>query len=176
MMRVRSLSAFIAAAAVALLAGCASSPAPRATLFDEAHAVAGMLANYERLASTKTEDQRNEISTAQAAFEQTPNDTTRLNLALAMLLPRAPGHDEARIQSLLSGIRKSPQHSAHHDLAQLLLRLMAERQSAQRDDQRKQDQLLQQLHEEQRKSEEMQQKIEALLAIDKEMRMRRKEP
>jgi len=188
MKRTSKLLAFLAVAAVALLAGCASMPLPS----DEAHEVAAMLANHERLTASKTEEQRSELIAAQAAFERIQNDTTRLNLALAMLLPRAGVHDDAHIQSLLSGIEAAPgeQDSARHDLAQILIRFLAERQHAlrdeqrkaelfvqhERDEQRKLDQLLQQLHEERHKAEEMQQKIESLQAIDREMRMRRKEP
>jgi hypothetical protein len=160
--------------ALLLLTGCAGvlrTP-------DEAHEVAAMLANHERLASLKTEEQRREFNVARTAFEHTANDTTRLNLALAMLLPHAPWHDDARVQWLLGGIEAPPgeQHSAHHDFAQLLLRLLSERQRAQRDEQRKADQLVIQLREERRRNEELQQKIESLRDIDREMRTRRKAP
>ena len=163
-----------AAIVVALLTGCASTPTPP----DEAHEVAALLANHERLATLKAEEQRREFLGAQAAYERTANDTTRLNLALAMLLPRAPWRDDARVQSLLSGIdaARGEQPSARHDLAQLLLRLVAERQRAQRDEQRKADQFVHQLREERRKIEEMQQKIESLRTIDRETRMRRTAP
>ena len=112
----------------------------------------------------KTEEQRREFNAAQAAYDKTANDTTRINLALAMLLPRAPWRDDARIHSLLGGVEASPdkQPSARYDFAQLLLKLLSERQRAQR--------------EERRKTEEMQQKIESLRAIDREMGMRRKAP
>ena len=137
-----------------------------------------MLANYERLAMLKTEEQRREFNAAQAAFERTPNDTTRLKLALAMLLPRAPWHDDARVHVLLGGVEAAPdrQPSARHDFAQFLLRLVAERQRAQRDEQRKADQLGLQLREERSRTEELQQKIESLRTIDREMHMRKKAP
>jgi hypothetical protein len=61
-------------------------------------------------------------------------------------------------------------------LAQLLLRLTAERQRSQRDEQRKAEQFAQQLREERRKNEEIQQKIESLRAIDRETYLRRKSP
>lgn len=160
--------------AIALLAGCTGiPPAP-----DEAQEVAGMLASFERLATLKADEQRREFNMAQAAHEKTPNDTTRLNLALAMLLPRAPWRDDARVQLLLGGIEAAPgdRRSARHDLAQLLLRLVAERQRTQRDEQRKAEQFAQQLREERRKNEEIQQKIESLRAIDRETYLRRKSP
>lgn len=171
MKRLRSPAAILA---VMLIAGCASiSPAP-----DEAQEVAEMLANHERLATLKIDEQRREFNAALAAHEQTVNDTTRLNLALAMLVPRVPWRDDARVQSLLGGIATLPggPRSARHDLAQLLLRQVAERQRTQRDEQRKTEQLAQLLREERRKSEEMQQKIESLRTIDRETYMRRKAP
>lgn len=171
MMRIRFLSAVVA---IVLMAGCGSiSPAP-----DEAGEVAGMLANFERLGTLKLEEQRREFNAAQAAYERTANDTTRLNLALTMLLPRAPWRDDARIQQLLGGIEAAPggQHSSRYGLAQLLLRLLAERQRTQRDEQRKAEQLGHQLREERRKSEELQQKIESLRTIDRETYLRRKGP
>jgi outer membrane PBP1 activator LpoA protein len=170
----KALRSLAVLAAIVLIAGCAGSP----PALDAAHAVAGALANYERLASLKTEEQRREFNAARAAHERTPNDTTRLDLALAMLLPRAPWRDDARVQSLLGGIEATADqpHSARHDLAQLLLGLLSERQRAQRDEQRKADQLMIQLREERRKTEEMQQKIESLRAIDREMGMQRKAP
>lgn len=171
MRRVRSLSA---AVAVVLMGGCASTPPPP----DEAHEVAGVLANYERMATLKAEEQRREFNAAQAAYDRTANDTTRLNFALAMLLPRAPWRDDSRVQLLLGAIEQAPgkPRSPRHDLAQLLLKQLSERQRAQRDEQRKVDQLVIQLREERRKTEDMQQKIESLRAIDREMGMRRKVP
>jgi len=171
MKRLRSLPALVA---IVLMAGCAGSPpAP-----DPAHEVAAALANHERLAALKVEEQRREFNAARAAYEQTSNDTTRLSLALAMLLPRVPWRDDARVQLLLGDIEAAPdgQHSARYDLAQLLLRLLSERQRAQRDEQRKTDQLVVQLREERRKAEDLQQKIESLRAIDRETGMQRKAP
>ena len=160
--------------ALVLIAGCTGIP----TAADESQEVAGMLANFERLATLKPEEQRREFNAAQAAHERMPNDTTRLNLALALLLPRAPWRDDARVQSLLGGVEAAAgeQRSARHDLAQLLSRLVAERQRTQRDEQRKAEQFAQQLREEKRKAEEMQQKIESLRTIDRETYIRRKAP
>lgn len=164
-------SVLAAVFAVALMCGCSSIPPPP----DEAQEVAGMLANYERLATSKTEEQRRQLNAAQAAYDLTSNDTTRLKLALAMLLPSAPSRDDARVRSLLGSIEAGPaeSRSARHDLARLLLKLLAEHQHAQRDEQRKAAQVAQQLREARRKIEEMQLKIESLRAIDRETRMRK---
>lgn len=171
MKRVRSLPAILA---MVLIAGCTGIPSAP----DEAQEVAGMLAHFELLATLKPEEQRREFSAAQTAHERAPNDTTRLNLVLVMLLPRAPWRDDARVQSLLGGVETTSgdRRSARHDLAQFLLRLVAERHRTQRDEQRKAEQLAHQLREERRKAEEIQQKIDSLRAIDRETYIRRKTP
>jgi hypothetical protein len=167
-----------------LLGGCAGSPVPPSEAVpvdtlsfapDEAHEVATLLARHERLTTEKTDEQRREYNAALAAFERAPSDSTRLNLALTMLLPRVPWRDDGRVLNLLAGIEAVPRdrHSPRHDLAQMLLRLMR----ALREDQRKAEQAASLLIlEERRKNEEMQQKIESLRAIDKDMRMKRKTP
>lgn len=156
--------------AILMLTACAGI-SPQA---DEAQEVAGMLAGQERLAAARMDEQRREFNSAQAEHDRAATDTTRLKLALMMLLPRAPWRDDARALSLLGAIEPAPggQPSARHDLAQTLSRMLR----AQRDEQRKGDSLSQQLREERRKLEEAQQKIDSLRAIDRESRMRRKSP
>jgi hypothetical protein len=156
--------------AILMLTACAGI-SPQA---DEAQEVAGMLAGQERLAAVRMDEQRREFNSAQAEHDRAATDTTRLKLALMMLLPRAPWRDDARALSLLGAIEPAPggQPSARHDLAQTLSRMLR----AQRDEQRKGDSLSQQLREERRKLEEAQQKIDSLRAIDRESRMRRKSP
>jgi len=177
----RRARAWAAIAAIVLLAGCASRPAPT----DDAVQVIAMLGNFERLAALKPDEQRREFNAAQAAYDTTPNDATRLSLALALLLPRAPWRDETRAIALLGAIEpgSSDTNSSRRDLAQFISRLLLEHdreereeQKVQRDEQRKLDQALRQLREEKRRSEEMQQKIESLRTIDRDMRKSRKEP
>lgn len=160
--------------AIALIASCTGIP----PVPDEAQEVAAMLGNYDRLAAMKTEEQRHEFNATLADHDRLATDTTRLNLALMMLLPRVPWRDDVRVQLLLGAIEAAPgaRRSARYDLAQLLLRLVAERQRIQRDEQRKTDQLGYQLREERRRNEEMQQKIESLRTIDRETFKRRKSP
>jgi len=170
-----TLHRWLAALWVALLlGGCATGW--RQT--EEAQDVATLLAGYRRLAGATLDEQRREFNAAQEAFEKTPTDTTRLTLALALLLPRAPWRDDRRAQSLASAVEAPVAEGSapRHDLAQLLLRLVAERQRLERDDQRRLDQQALQLREERRKVDELQQKIEQLRGIDRETRMRRKEP
>jgi len=160
--------------AMLLLGGCAANWRQA----DEAQDVAVLLAGYRRLAVATADEQRREFNAAQEAFEKAPTDTTRLALALALLLPRAPWRDDRRAQAL-AGAVAAPAGDAggpRHDLAQLLLRLVAERQRLERDDQRRMDQQAQQLREERRRADDLQQKIEQLRGIDRDTRTRRKEP
>ena len=183
----RRLITLLAASMLTLMAGCASmQPA------DEAQQLGATLGYFERLASASHEEQGSALIDAEAAFERSPNDATRLDLALALLLQPAPRRDDARVELLLAGIGPAPagQTSARHDLAQHLRRRVGERLRAQEDGQRKADQLLQQsgkerqrsdellqqLSKERRRAEELQQKLKSLEAIDRDMRTRRKAP
>jgi hypothetical protein len=157
---------FVAALVLAavMLTGCAGP------LFrpDEAQEVAGLLADYRRVAALPADEQRRQVLAAQAAYDKAPSDATRLALALAMLLPQVSVRDEARLQALLGSVAAGTggHASARYDLAQTLLAFVAASQ-------RKQDLLAHQLREERRRGEEMQQKIESLRAIDRDIRSRR---
>jgi hypothetical protein len=154
----------VAVLATLALVGC-DSPLFRP---DDATEVAGLLASYRRTASATAEEQRHELALAQAAYEKTPNDSTRLAFALAMMQPQSASRDDARLTTLLaavsagSGDRASPRY----DLAQTLLGLIQR-------EQRRQEQTARQLRDERRHNDEMQQKIESLRAIDRDIRSRR---
>lgn len=174
MSRVRGLAALLVAL---LLVGCAAGWRQA----DEARDVAALLAGYRRLSTATADEQRREFNAAQEAYEKAPTDTARLALTLALLLPRAPWRDDRRAHALASTVEAptgaaADAGSARYDLAQLLLRLVAERQRAERDDQRRLDQQAQQLREERRRVDELQQKIEQLRSIDRDTRTRRREP
>lgn len=145
---------------------------------DEAQEVAALLATYRDAAATAADEQRRELATAQAAYDKEQTDVTRLGLALAMLLPQVAARDETRVQSLLAGVSAAggDAASARYDLAQTLLAIVAARQRAQREDQRKLDQLARQVREEKHRNEELQQKIESLRAIDRDLRGKRRIP
>ncbi len=156
-----------------LAAGCGSQ------LFrpDEAREVAALLDRYRLAAAATADEQRRDLAAAQAAYDKQSGDAARLALALALLLPQV-AHDDARVEALLGAVPAGTggQASARYDLAQTLLALVAERQRLQRDDLRKQEQLSHQLREERRRTEELQQKIESLRAIDRDLRSRRSAP
>lgn len=152
---------------VACLCTACAGPSPRDS---EAQEVAALLANHDRIALLPPEEQRREFAAAQAAHDKSPSDTTRLNLALLMLLPRTPWQDDKRLHALLADIAvPKGKPSPRHDLAQFILRQAVDRQ-------RRIEQLAQQAREERRRADDLQQKIESLKAIDRETRMPRKKP
>lgn len=146
-------------AALALL-GCAGG----ASRSGEPGEVAELLAYYERLTRMAPDAQRREYAAAQAAYEQQPGDAARLRLALLMALPRAAWRDDARLLSLLGGMKPVPagEVSPRRELALLIEKIVGERQR--------------QVREEQRKAEEAEQKVNALRSIDREMRPRKPSP
>jgi hypothetical protein len=165
----------------ALLSACASGPFQP----DGARDVATMLASYEHVAGLTADEQRREFSAALSAHEKLASEHTRLGLALMYLLPRAPWRDDKRVLSLLERVEpgNAEHHSARYNFAQALIRLVGERQRLEREDQRKLEQLNQQVREERRKAEEARtksdeaiKKLDSLRAIDRDLRQRRKEP
>lgn len=136
------------------IAGCASSPWGSG----EAREVAELLEYYERLNGMAPDEQRREYNAAQTAFERQAGDLQRLRLVLALILPRAPWRDDARVLLLLGGIEPVPAERAspRRELALLIQKLIGERHRLLRD--------------EHKKAEELQQKLDSLRAIDRESR------
>jgi hypothetical protein len=155
-MTVRKLVLLLATAAVMGITGCAGTP----WVSGEAREVAELLAYYERLNGMPADEQRREFNAAQVAFERQAGASQRLRLALLLLLPRAAWRDDARVLHLLGGIEPVPveQASPRHELALLLQKLVGERQRLLRD--------------EHKKAEDLQQKLDALRAIDRDSRRR----
>ena len=136
------------------LYGCAETP----KVADEASEVINLLDYHERLHTMSSEEQRREYQAAQVAYENRAGDLQRLRLALLLTLPRTSWRDDARALHLLGGLKAAPpgQTSPRRDLALLIQKLVAERQR--------------QIREENRKIEDLQQKIDALRAIDLDIR------
>lgn len=154
----------------ALVAGCAGTLPSRT----EAEEVAELLDRYHRLAGAPVEDQRKAVAAAQAAFDQTGGEFQRLHLGLLLSLPHASGREEARIVALLAPLDTAPgaQASPRRGLAALLARsarLALDRQRVAREEHRH---LETGLRDEQRRNQELQQKLEALRSIDRDLRRR----
>lgn len=166
---------------LALLAGCAGLPrsGSDAAVTESgapawsapADEVAGLLDYFHRLANAAPEEQRKALASAQAEFDEQAGEAQRLRLALVLALPRAPWRDDGRLLALLAPLDPSAGQpsSPRRDLAGLLLRLVAERQRLAKDEQRRHETAL---RDEQRKSQELQQKLDALRSIDRDLRLR----
>ncbi|MGE5467323.1 MAG: hypothetical protein ACM3Y9_07865 [Ignavibacteria bacterium] len=161
----RALAAFLCLFAV----GCA--PAVRVNDTDD---VARLMADHARLSAGNAEDQRREMRAADEGLRRSPGVRAHLRLALASLLPEARLRDAAHTERLLREARdQAPAGSASRGLAEALIATQEECRRSRRDDERKIDLLSAQVREERRRSEEAAQKIEALRAIERELRSRR---
>jgi hypothetical protein len=148
------------------LAGCATAP-PVST---EAREVLELLRYYERLNFMSIEEQRQELTAAQAAFDQQSGEFQRLRLALVLALPKAPWRDDSRLLLILNSFEPpNDKVSERRELALLIQKLVLERQRIQREERAL-------LRDERKKVDELQQKIEALRSIDRDIRPRKQKP
>ena len=172
----------IALAIFLILAGCAVTP-PQP---DEARDVAELLAFYRRMAQAPADEASRELQQAQAAYELQPGDIERLRVALLLGLPKAPWRDDPRVLVLLEHFSEAPADakSARRDLAFFQHRLTAERVRLLKEEARRGEEAharlssalnerQRQLKEEHRRADEAIQKLEALRAMEREMRARK---
>lgn len=151
----------------------------------EADEVVALLAYYQRVSALAAEDLRREYNAVNLAFNKDKSESQRLKLALLLSVPQAPYSDDKRLLSLLEAApsRNAPADSPQRELLTLLQKLTAERvrQVNQTKDEQKradsqtrdeQKRVEQQLKDEQKRADELQQKLDALLAIDRDLRHR----
>lgn len=156
-------------AAAAAVGGCALFPAaapepaapaavsaPSADYIKENAEVAALLAYYQDLLSMPPEELRREHQAIGQSFSRDGSELGRLRLALLMCVPGAAWRDDARLLALLDGAasRKAPPDSPRRQLVVLLQKLVAERQR------------------EQKRAEELQQKLDSMLTIERSLRGR----
>jgi hypothetical protein len=118
------------------------------------------------------------VLAAQAEYERNPGDgLVRLRLALALSLPRVGNRDEARVIALLADWPATGEPSLRREVVMLVHRLTLERQRLLKEEARRCEGLREEhrrteaaLRENQRKLEELQQKLGALRAIDRDSR------
>lgn len=159
------------AVVLALGAACARLPALPLLTTPAGRETLEALEYYERVAGMPVEQQSVESAAAAGAYEVDPSEGNRLRWALVLSVP--PWRDDARIVALLAGFEPGRNHQETEALRQLALvvrKAAAERlrlRDEVRQEQRRRDA---QLREDQRRIEELQQKLEALRAIDRDMR------
>jgi hypothetical protein len=189
-------------AAVALGSGCAmikvpqtgsgeSSPQGMVEYGQEAEEVLGLLGYYQKLGAMSAEEQRKEYGAVSQAFARDKAEKDRFRLAMLLSLPGTAFRDDAKLIALLDGAatRSWVPESPRRNLILLLQRQAQERnrlanqagQSNQaRDAAREQVEKADkeraraeaQAAEEKRRADELQQKLDALLAIERELRNR----
>jgi hypothetical protein len=163
------------------LGGCAVVPAQ----FSERTQVENLLAYYHRLSSASLDVQRKEHLDAVAANDRAPDEEARLRLALTLMLPGVPWRDDARAAQILATVDSAggDQSSPRHDFVVLIEKMLQLR----REDQKKCDQRVDGLREEKRRLEQrlesaredckraevLQQKLDELRDIDRDLRSKR---
>lgn len=171
MIALRRRGRWLALLAAALLAACASRPAPEASpppalaQVDEV-AMLPLLGYLQLLLQLSPQELQRERGVL-TAIPQTPATQVRL----AMVLGQARGTaDLVRALGLLDGVLKSrePAAASVHPLARALASQYQERLKLEAQN----DKLLQQLKDSQRRSSELQEKLDALTDIERSLPVR----
>lgn len=133
-----------------------SAPTPGMEYLKENAEVSALLAYYQDLLAMTPEELRGEHQGASQAFARDRSELGRLRLALLMCVPGAAWRDDARLLALLDGAasRNAPPDSPRRQFIVLLQKLVGERQR------------------EQKRADELQQKLDAMLTIERSLRGR----
>lgn len=122
---------------------------------------------YERLLTLKGGELASELERRRAEFDREKSELNRLQLALLLSLPAAPFRDDNAAQALLVPfVRDKAQEGS--SLRPLALWLHAQLVELRRADESLQQQTVR-LKEEQRRADALQQKLDALLNMEKKM-------
>ncbi|PKO70520.1 MAG: hypothetical protein CVU20_10225 [Betaproteobacteria bacterium HGW-Betaproteobacteria-14] len=116
-----------------------------------------MLAYYQELLGMPAEELKREYQSVSQAFARDRSELGRLRLALLMCVPGAAWRDDAKLLGMLEGAasRKAPFDSPRLQFIILLQKLVMERQK------------------EQKRADELQQKLDSMLTIERSLRGRR---
>jgi len=168
---------FILLFVVSLLAACAPS-GPSAVRGEDtpwlkpgaprpASVVDAALAYHAHVRTLGPSDWNRENEALKDAFAKSPSDFQRLRQVLLLLAPNAPAKEQGRLPALLDRLEKDTQKSTFglHPLVVLLRSEFDERRR-----------LEDKLREESKKNEELEQKLEALKNIEKNLLERRRVP
>jgi hypothetical protein len=122
---------------------------------DDQQAVSVLLAHLQRLRGMNGEEMRREYVAANQAYAKSRADENRLRLAMVLVSPNAVIRDDTRAVGLLDGALPDRRGGALGQFVALLQGLVSERGRA--------------VHDEQRRTEALQQKLDALKAIEQSM-------
>lgn len=149
------------------LTGCAPAPSipdesagPKSSALErgkEEAEVAALLAYYQGLLGLPAEDLRREYLTVSQSYARDRSELGRLKLALLLSVPGASWRDDARLLVLLEGSsnRTTEADSPRKQFVLLLQKLASEHQR------------------EKRRADELQQKLDALLTIERNLQKRK---
>ena len=159
-----------------------SAPEPEEP--DETEVVLTLLTNFDRLAAQPADVQHQELQNALAGFEQNQNsESARLRLFLASSLPKMVGRDDAKLLPMPQFPIDAEPTLSWRTMA-LIHRLLSDRQRLVRDDMRRCELLKDEIRrheasirEYRERVDELQQKLDALRAIDQDsLRQPRRRP
>ena len=131
-------------------------PAPVTEHMRENAEVSALLAYYQGLLAMTADELKSEYQGISQTYARDRSELGRLRLALLMCVPGTEWRDDARLLTLLDGAvsRKTPPDSPRRRFAILLQKLVMERQR------------------EQKRADELQQKLDSMLAIERSLRGR----
>lgn len=144
-----------------------------------------LLAYFHRLSSAPPDVQRKEHLEAVTANDRTSDEPSRIRLAMTMMLPGVPWRDDARVIQLLNAADTgvTDRVSPYRDLVVLLEKMVqVRREDARkceqklellRDERRKVEQKLEVAREECKRADVLQQKLDELRDIDRDLRDKR---
>lgn len=123
----------------------------------ESAEVATLLAYYQDMLGLPVENLKREYRAVSQAFSRDRNELGRLRLALLMCLPQVPWRDDGKILALLEGAasRKAAAESPLRHFVVMLEKLVQERQR------------------DQKRADELQQKLDSMLEIERSLRERK---
>lgn len=134
----------------------ASASLPEAVRVQENSEISALLAYYQGLLDLPAEDLRREYQHTSQSFARDHGELARLRLAMLLNVPGAAWRDDAKLVGLLEGSasRKAPPDSPRRQLVVFMLKQAAERLR------------------EHKRADELQQKLDSLLAIERSLRGR----
>jgi len=139
-------------------------PAPEpepAKVNEEAEEALALLADLQRLVLAGADEQKREIALATQALARQKSDAARLRLGMLQSLPVAGGSDEARALATLEPLARQGSGPARM-VALVLVAQLGERQRA--------------VREERKRAEDLQQKLDALRALERSLLGRDRKP
>ena len=128
---------------------------------EEAEEALALLVDLQKLVLASADEQKRELAAATQALARQKSDAIRLRLGMLQSLPAAGGGDDARALATLEPIVKQGSGPTRM-VAAVLIAQLGERQRA--------------VREEKKRAEDLQQKLDALKALERSLLGRERKP